>query len=229
MKKQFLAVSALLLATPAMAVEITANGALDSQYIFRGIPQSDEKAAGSGGVDAAWDIGFYAGSWASTVNSGSVDPATGSSNNNDGIEIDFYGGWSGDVGDFKLGAGATIYRYTDSFDDDYNEINLSVGWRFLSLAVDIGEYDNFGNGDQDYQHSLLKAEYNGFFGSWGRFYDDFDGDYFSAGYGNTLKVQDEDLFDYHLTVIYSDDDLLGGSSDTNIVVGISKSFDVFSN
>jgi len=221
MKKQFLAVSALMMATPAMAVDITAGGALDSQYIFRGIPQSDEKAAGSGSIDAAWDIGFYAGTWASTVDSG-----TGG---NDGLEYDVYGGWSGDIGDFSLGAGVTIYRYTDSFDDDYNEVNLSLGWSFLSLAVDIGEYDNFGNGDQDYQHSLLKAEYNGFFGSWGSFYDDFDGDYFSAGYGSTLTVQDQDLFDYHFTVIYSDDDLLGGSSDTNIIVGISKTFDIFSN
>ncbi|MGI9329260.1 MAG: TorF family putative porin [Gammaproteobacteria bacterium] len=220
MKKQFLAVSALMLATPVMAVDITANGGLNSEYIFRGVPQSDGDAAAFGGADAEWDLGFYAGTWASTVDSGE--------GGNDGLEIDVYGGWTGEVGDFTLGAGITLYRYTDSFDDDYNEVNLSAGWSFLTVNIDIGEYENFDGPDQDYQHSLVQVDYNGFYANWGSFYDDFDGDYFTGGYGNTLNVADTDLFDYSLEVIHSTDDLLG-SSDTNIVVEISKSFDVFSN
>ena len=48
------------------------------------------------------------------------------------------------------------------------------------------------------------------------------------GYGNTLSVADTDLFDYSLSIIHSTDDLLGNSSDTNIVVEISKTFDVWS-
>ncbi len=93
--------------------------------------------------------------------------------------------------------------------------------------MDIGEYDNFGD-SQDYQHTLLTAEYKGLFAAWGAFYDDFDGNYYMAGYGNTLTVADTDLFDYTFSLIHSDDDLLG-SSDTNIVVEISKSFSLFSN
>lgn len=218
---RLLILPALMLSAPAMAVDVTANGGLNSEYIFRGIPQSDGDAAAFGGADVEWDLGFYLGTWASTVDSGQ--------GGNDGVEIDLYGGYGGEVGDFSYGIGVTIYRYTDSFDDDYNELNLSGGWRFLSLSVDIGEYENFSGPTQDYQHSLLKAEYNGFYGSWGSFYDDFDGDYFTVGYGNTLNVADTDLFDYSLSVIYSDDTLLGGSSDTNIVVEISKTFDVWSN
>lgn len=218
---KLLVVPAMLISASALAVDITANGGLNTEYIFRGIPQSDGDAAAFGGADATWDLGFFAGVWASTVDSG--DGGT------DGIEYDLYGGWGGEVGDFSYGAGITVYRYTDSFDDDYNEVNLSGGWRFLSINIDIGEYENFDGPDQDYQHSLVKAEYNGFYGSWGAFYDDFDGDYFTVGYGNTLRVADTDLFDYGLSVIYSTDDLLGDSSDTNIVVEISKTFDVWSN
>jgi len=46
---------------------------------------------------------------------------------------------------------------------------------------------------------------------------------------NTLTVADTDLFDYDFSVIYSNDTLLGGSSDTNLVLQITKTFDVFSN
>ena len=42
------------------------------------------------------------------------------------------------------------------------------------------------------------------------------------------RVVDIVLFDYSLSVIHSTDDLLGDSSDTNIVVEISKTFDVWS-
>ncbi|UCG72771.1 MAG: hypothetical protein JSV45_16275 [Chromatiales bacterium] len=219
-----LAVLAMLSGAPAMAVDVTANGGLNSEYIFRGIPQSDGDAAAFGGLDAEWDLGFFAGVWASTVDSG-----TGG---NDGIEYDLYGGWAGGVGDFSYGVGITLYRYTDSFDDDYNEVNLTGGWRFLTVNIDIGEYENFSGPDQDYQHSLVTAEYNGFYASWGAFYDDFDGDYFTVGYGNTLTVADTDLFDYSLSIIHSTDTLLESStdsSDTNIVVEISKTFDVWSN
>lgn len=218
---QLLVAGAVLISAPAMAAELTANGGLNSEYIFRGIPQSDGDAAAFGGVDLGTDIGLYLGTWASTVDSGS--------GGNDGLEIDLYGGYAGEVGDFSYGAGITVYRYTDSFDDDYNEVNLTGGWRFLTVNIDIGEYENFSGPDQDYQHSLVTAEYNGLYASWGAFYDDFDGDYFTVGYGNTLSVADTDLFDYSLSVIHSTDDLLGDSSDTNIVVEISKTFDVWSN
>jgi hypothetical protein len=38
-------------------------------------------------------------------------------------------------------------------------------------------------------------------------------------------VQETDLFDYAFAVIYSDSTLLGGSSDTNFVFTLAKTFD----
>ena len=70
MKK--LASSLCLLITTAVVgsahadVSLTANAGAVTQYIFRGIPQSDGKAAAQGGIDL--DVsGFYLGGWLSQV------------------------------------------------------------------------------------------------------------------------------------------------------------------
>ncbi|NIQ96445.1 MAG: hypothetical protein GWN87_21300, partial [Desulfuromonadales bacterium] len=154
--------------------------------------------------------GFYLGTWAADVG--------------DGVEIDYYGGYGFSVGAFDFGIGGTIYTYTGDFDDTYKEVNLSAGWSFLTFDAAIGEYDNFGGETLDYQFYSLTAEYNNFYGKVGMFEDDFDGNYYEAGYGSTLTVNDTELFDYAFAVIHSDSTLLGGSSDTNLVLTLSKTF-----
>ena len=62
MKKQILTTAILLgsISAPAMAVEYTGNPDFVSEYLFRGVPQSDGKPAAQGGLDAAFDSGLYA-------------------------------------------------------------------------------------------------------------------------------------------------------------------------
>lgn len=96
----------------------------------------------------------------------------------------------------------------------------------MTFDAAIGSYDNFDGPTLDYQFYSLTAEYMGFYGKLGVFENDFDGSYFEAGYGGTLTVQETNLLDYAFTVIYSDSTLLGGSSDTNFVLTLSKSFDL---
>lgn len=202
-----LAASVALAATPAQAVDLSANIGWNSEYIFRGIPQKTSSAFGGLDLEAN---GFYLGTWAADVG--------------DGLEIDYYGGYGFDVGDFSFGIGGTYYSYTGDFDDTYKEVNLSAGWKWLTFDAAIGSYDNFGGPKQDYEYYSLTAEHNGFFGRVATFENDFDGTYYELGYGNTLTVQDTDLFDYALTLIYSDSTLLGGESDTNLVFTIYKGF-----
>lgn len=200
----------LAVATPAWAVDVTANGGWSSEYIFRGIPQSDSSAFA--GVDVT-EGGFYAGTWGADVGQG--------------LEVDWYGGYTGTVGDFGYGVGGTWYTYTNDFDEEYLELNLQGSWKFLTLDAAIGKYDS--DPSQNYQFYSLTAEYKDFFGRVGIFADDFDGEYYEVGYGNTLSVQDIDLVDYSFTVIYSSEDLLGGDDDDiSFVLTISKSFDVWS-
>lgn len=204
-----LAVSVLGVWVPALAVDLSTNIGFNSEYLYRGIPQ--EKSSLYGGLDLEAG-GFYLGTWGADVG--------------DGLEIDYYGGYGFKVGDFNFGVGGTIYTYTGDFDDTYKEVNLSAGWNFLTFDAAIGSYDNFDGPTLDYQFYSLTAEYKGFYGKVGLFEDDFDGTYFEAGYGGTLTVQETDLLDYAFTVIHSDSTLLGGSSDTNFVLSLSKGFDL---
>ena len=197
----------VLHAQKAGAVDFSANIGFSSEYIYRGIPQKSSSA--SGGLDLAAG-GFYAGAWGADVG--------------DGIEIDYYGGYGFEVGDFNFSVGGTLYTYTSDFDDTYTEINLGAGWKFLSFDAAIGEYDNFAGPTLNYQFYSVTASHNNFYGKVGAFKNDFDGSYYEACYGNTLSVQETDLFDYAFAVVYSDSTLLGGESDTNLTLTLTKAF-----
>jgi uncharacterized protein (TIGR02001 family) len=216
----------------AQAVEITANGGAVTQYIFRGVPQSDGKAAAQGGLDIEAS-GFYLGTWISQVDTSARTPAGAVPAT--GLEYDLYGGYGIDLGDFSLGIGATGYFYTDDFDEEYIEVNLSAGWKFITLDYAIGEYDASPD-TQDYTFGSITLDYAGFYGKWGSWGDDFDGDYFEVGYGSTLTVGDKDLCDYSFAIIRSDEDLSvkfdsngNADEDTFFYAGVTKSFDLFSN
>jgi len=191
----------------ATAQDYSANIGFNSEYIYRGIPQKSSSAFAGADFEAA---GFNLGVWGADVG--------------DGIEIDYYGGYGFEVGDFGLSVGGTWYTYTGDFDDEYLEINLGASWKFLSFDMAIGEYDNFGGPTQNYQFYSLTASHNGFYGKVGTFTDDFDGTYYEAGYGANLTISDTDLFDYGVSLVYSDATLLGGESDTNINFTLSKTF-----
>jgi uncharacterized protein (TIGR02001 family) len=124
-------------ATSVQAFDITANVALVSDYRFRGISQTGEDAAVQGGFDASWEPGFYLGTWASSVNFD--DPGDGSGSYGT-MEIDYYAGWAGPIGDtdFGIDAGYMYYQYpgdTVDPDGDYQEFYLKGSWRDLGLGV----------------------------------------------------------------------------------------------
>ena len=189
----------------AQAENFTANLGYNSQYIFRGIPQKNSSAFA--GLDWAKG-GFSLGTWGADVG--------------DGLEIDYYGAYTITAGDWGFSAGGTWYTYTGDFDNEYLEANLGVSWKFLSFNAAIGEYDS--DPKQNYQFYSVTASHNGFYGKIGMFADDFDGNYYEAGYGSDLTLQETYLFDYGIAVIYSDSTLLGGDSDTNLVFTIKRNF-----
>ncbi len=234
MKKQFMAATLLTITSfgTVHAVDFTANGGAVTQYIFRGVPQSDGKAAAQGGLDIE-AAGFYAGTWFSQVDTGARTasgdlPATG-------LEYDLYAGYAINLGDFSLGIGGTGYFYTDDFDETYAELNFYAGWKFISLEYAIGEYDS-SPVESDYDFFAGTLEYAGFYGKLGTWGNDFTGDYWEVGYGNTLSVADKDLFDYTFVIIRSDKDLSfkvdsngNPTEDTFFYAGVTKTFEFFSN
>ena len=191
-----------LLASTASA-EVTANVGWVSEYYYRGLPQKTSSA--SAGLDFS-SSGFYVGTWAADVG--------------DGVEVDLYGGYGWEIGDFSLGIGATGYYYTGDFDDTYQEINLSAGYGPISAEFSIGEYEDFGGPTLDYTFFALTAEHNGFYGTFGGFGQDFEGTYAEAGYGFDVAG-----LDMSIAWVWSSKKLLGDTSDDNtIIFGISKTF-----
>jgi uncharacterized protein (TIGR02001 family) len=200
----------------AQAAEVTANIGYMSEYIFRGISQSDSSAMG--GLDLKAN-GFYLGTWGADVG--------------EGLEVDLYGGYNGSIGDVSFGIGGTYYTYTDDFDDDYQEVNLSLGYKIFSISAAIGEYDNFdgptgdgGEGSLDYTYIAPRVDYKGFYGLVGMFSQDFDTTYYELGYGSQFEPIG---LDYKVSLIYTDDTAIkdfeeSDSGETSFVFSISKTF-----
>ncbi len=65
-------------------------------------------------------------------------------------------------------------------------------------------------------------EHNGFYGKVGGFAQDFDGEYFEAGYATTVSEAEVEL---GVTFIYSNEDLIG-ESDEALIFTVGKSFDL---
>jgi uncharacterized protein (TIGR02001 family) len=199
---------AMLVLSGTAYADFSANIGWQSDYYFRGIFQKSSSA--QGGVDYE-KSGFYVGAWAADVGGGF---------SGDGLEIDYYLGYGGEAGDFAYGIGYTAYTYTGDFDDTYQEINFSGGFSFVTLDISLGEYDNFGGDKLDYQFYSLTAEYNGFWGQYGTFDDDFDGDYFQVGYDTSVAD-----FDVGISLLYSDDTLVGTSEEA-LIFSLGKTFDI---
>jgi uncharacterized protein (TIGR02001 family) len=99
------AAATVALSGAAMAEELklSYNVGVASDYVFRGVSQTQEDPQIFGGIDATYGIG-YAGVWASNVDFGADDPTA---------EIDLYAGVKPTVGDTALDLGVVYYGYVD--------------------------------------------------------------------------------------------------------------------
>ena len=79
---------------------VSANVAFASDYIWRGMTQSDGPAM-SGGFDYSSDGGFYAGIWGSNVNF----------NDGAGSELDYYFGYGFEMGGLGVDLGYVAFDY----------------------------------------------------------------------------------------------------------------------
>jgi uncharacterized protein (TIGR02001 family) len=121
---------------PASPHTLTGNVGFYSQYVFRGLAQTDEKPALQGGLDYSHSSGFYLGTWASNI---SWLRDFGSYSSGGSMEWDFYGGFKGTFGksDFGYDAGLLYYYYPGSVTPgavkaDTTEIYGALSWKWLS-------------------------------------------------------------------------------------------------
>jgi uncharacterized protein (TIGR02001 family) len=127
------------------------NVGLFSQYVFRGIAQTNEKPALQGGFDLGHKSGFYVGTWASNVSwlsDGNPDVSAS-------LEWDFYGGYKLSLPhDFGADFGVLYYWYPGTYPSGYTkpnttELYAALSWKMLSAKYSYSVSDTFGFADSD--------------------------------------------------------------------------------
>lgn len=171
------AIVSALLVSSVTAGPVEGNVTLATDYVWRGISQTDENPAIQGGLDWSNDGGFYLGTWGSNVDFGDVE----------NMELDFYGGWTTEFASgLGLDLGFIQYLYFDDAGDvDFNEIYAGLSYADFSgklsydidnestylevgydtelandfgLGLHVGNYSFDGGGDYtDYSISLSKS------------------------------------------------------------------------
>jgi uncharacterized protein (TIGR02001 family) len=111
-----------------------------SDYVFRGVSQTDNDPALQGGVDIAWGI-LYAGIWSSMVDFAGAPPAD--------AEVDWYGGikptWESPLGTINLDLGVIYYSYPGANPDsvglpqiNYVELKAGYSWSAIHPSLVTG-------------------------------------------------------------------------------------------
>ena len=153
-----IALLALLGIADAQAGSTTGSVTVTSDYLFRGVTQTNKKPALQGGVTWTADSGFYVGGWGSSISwLSDSDPAVSSQ-----VELDGFIGYAGKFGDSDVGfdVGANYYWYPGDYPTGYNspntlELYAGVTWKIFSAkyyhaTTDLfGVPDSKGSGDLD--------------------------------------------------------------------------------
>jgi uncharacterized protein (TIGR02001 family) len=146
MKKSILAlaVASTLSMAPAVYAEgafdvdnFSANIAVTTNYLFRGVSLSGDNGAVSGGFDWGYN-GFYVGTWASSIDQVETES----------FEIDYYAGYVGELGGFSYSIDFIYYDYPGQADSgepedigdlDYYEFGGSLAYSFdTDMAPTVG-------------------------------------------------------------------------------------------
>jgi len=204
--------AATLVSVPAMA-ELSANAALTTNYMWRGASQSDDGVAVQGGLDWANESGFYAGTWASTVDFG---PASDTS-----MEIDVYGGKT--FGNFDVGV--LLYTIDDDILGDSDLIELKLGGSFEMVTAELYvSLDHPADADTTYLSVSADFDVSGiavtpYLGSLG-------GDASGTHYGVSASKEIAG-FDISATLDMADSDASAtGEDETIVFITASKGFEL---
>ena len=201
----------------------SANVTLTSDYVYRGITQTNEDPALQGGFDYSHASGFYLGVWASSIEFQSESeteiPVPAGANmvthtNQDfgSIEIDIYGGMSGE---FQNGlgwdVGALYYYYPEQDEDAGGDYDFLELYGSLSYTWDT-EYQPTADIGVAYTPDFYGEEDTGIWvhGGLGFSIPNMVDPYVQVGYQDVEGDPSADGFDY-----------------TYYAVGVSKSFDKF--
>jgi len=158
--------SILLVCLPTVQAEpftTSANVALTSDYVYRGISQTDEGLAIQGGFDISHESGFYIGTWGSNVNF--LEDESVAPEDRANIKIDVYIGLTGDLTEelnYDVKVGQYMYPDGASSDSDMTEFNLTLT-HTMPQGTELGlQYDyspDFGGSSGNSHHYLFSVNH----------------------------------------------------------------------
>lgn len=186
----------------ARAQDVSFNVATGSDYVFRGVSQTEEDAALSAGIDVTQGI-FYAGAWASNVSYAGDDETS--------VETDFYLGVRPEVAGWTWDIGAVGYLYDDASgaDYDYVEARIAASRAVGPATVGVAAYwspDFFGAAEDEAGYLEANAAFSPadrwtISGAVGRQWVSSDLDYTTWNLGAAYRLTDQLALDlrYHDT------------------------------
>jgi len=131
-RKLSLIVPLLISLSAIQAAEFESNIALSNDYVWRGMTQTSEEAAISGGFDISSENGLYFGTWASNVEFG----------DNAALELDWYAGFANELDNgLSYDFGYLTYTYQGEDALDFEEIYLGLSYSFFGLTYSVGQDD----------------------------------------------------------------------------------------
>ncbi len=127
MKKSIVLATAItaVLTSGVASADLSGNAAITSNYIWRGVSQTTDQAAGQGGIDWGNDSGLYVGTWVSNINFGA----------DEGYEMDVYAGFSGEAGDVGYDVGVISYQYPVTPNFNFTELYASGTFKMVTVGL----------------------------------------------------------------------------------------------
>ena len=206
----------LILSSYASTADVSGNVGLSSDYIWRGMTQTNGDIAVNGGFDLSTDNGFYLGTWASNADMVTTN-ASGAVTAKASMELDVYLGFSGEMAEnmtYDIGYISVIYPGNDALDFE----EAYVGFNIYGLSILYSDGQDNGPSYSEIGYSV-DAGPGSFNISYGEYEDNGD---------NTLVGYDWNIADFTLGFYYYDyeDDatVAGGADDDGGYVSLSKSF-----
>ena len=134
LKLTLIGLALVFVSTFASAVSVSGNAAIQTDYIWRGMTQNGGENSVNVGLDVDFENGFYVGTWGATVGVG-----------NSNLELDYYGGYTFEMGGIGVNIGAIQVKY-----DGDNQYDFSENYIALSLPMNVGLHYSEGDELGDY-------------------------------------------------------------------------------
>jgi len=214
-----LSLVAAVLATGMLAAEtseigVSANMAITSNYVWRGMTQSKNSPAIQGGIDVDFK-GLYAGVWGSNIEFGDAKAS---------LEADAYLGYSNEVSGFSYDIGYTQFIYPNQSSElNFGEAHAKLGYDFEVVALGAAYYYGIETNDLEPENAWeasvsvpLPMEFS---------VDVTYGDYDSSGAYYLLGVNKSfGKFDFTLAYTANDADGDSDAEQDNFVATMGTSF-----